>query len=231
MSSPDYQHSTINSAADGWLLVKKEIGVLLDFASKEGYRPEHEHIAFTDHSIMATDGHKLAMVTQKGRIVHQIASCIFVDRDVLLRAKRAMSAKMERLFVPLQAGEPIRILRWKSTGWKPTVDEGRPHDTVLSFPPDQTKRRKTKDTWSWPARIRGLVEEQENPKGKCDYLNPDYFARTMAAFKAFGYKTVLTMMGKKKKKEDYSSSVFHGHSGGFDVHPLDLTIVVMGMRV
>ena len=227
MSNPDYQHSTINSAADGWLLVKKEIGVLLNFSAKKDYRPELEHIAFTDHSIMATDGHKIVMVTQKGRTVHQVDSCIVVDRDVLERAKRAMVTKKERLLVPLQAGGPIRILRWETT----TIDEVDAHDTVLSFPPDRTKWIKTKNTWRWPSRIRGMVEDLENPKGRCDHLNPDYFAKTMAAFKAFGYATVLTMMGKRKQDEDCSGSVFHGCSGKFDPHPLELTIVVMGMRI
>jgi hypothetical protein len=84
------------------------------------------------------------------------------------------------------------------------------------------------DYWYWPGKVAGLIESMTQPRTRFNYLNPNYIADAMKAFKLLGVKCVEVHLGCKKREDECAGTVYRTASND---HPLMVTAIVMGMRV
>ncbi len=220
------QNTYFCSRTNSWLIPKRELGVLIEHASKDTFREELNHIAFTSHSILATDGHRLVKVAQKGRSDTGFETFSVVHRDVLIRAQRAvLKPSLERVIIRVVGEYDVQIQRWDRV-----VDTRKTGDIVARFGPGQEIETST-PRWGWPKSTNEILGDVEKRRGRSDILNPEYFDSMAKSYKAMGFGSVEVFFGRKK--EDIAPTIFRGktRSGGYGEHSLEVTMVVMGMKV
>jgi hypothetical protein len=221
--TPNYKYATYCPEANAWFLPKPTLSALIEHCSKDDSRRKLQHVVFTDHSIGATDGHRLILLTQKGSDVYCPSRCHVVSRDVLIRARACIQKPhLERAVIRLEANRSVEVQRWRSgdkiSGDKISAVKGE----IMAELPTVLEVRVAEDGWGWTTELRKLVEDAEKPGGGRNKLNPAYFDAVMKTCKWVGFSAVEAFFGSGGAQP----TVFEA---GSRYHTLDLTMLVMGM--
>jgi hypothetical protein len=220
MTTESYIDVTYHPETKSWIIPKQAASAIIEYCSTDKFRPELQHAVFTNHSIGATDGHRLLLLTQKGQRVRKLKKFHSVSRDILLRARACIrEPRRERIVVKLDDKQLIKIVRWHGSIVPTSGGE------VVAMIPLVQAHHASEDKWAWAAKLRELVKASSKYAGSRENINPGYLTSVDKACRWLGFRCVEMSFGSG---EDGVSTMFRAHSRHITC---DLNILVMGMRV